>query len=79
MRHYNVYLEVDGSQVRVGEIEGNSSEDAQFFYSKEYIARKDSRAIRSYAFSSARRNCYQSHVVDISDCRRNYHARSCRI
>ena len=45
MRHYNVYLEVDGSQVRVGEIEGNSSEDAQFFYSKEYIARKDSRAI----------------------------------
>ena len=34
MRHYNVYLEVDGSQVRVGEIEGNSSEDARFSYSK---------------------------------------------
>ena len=45
MRHYNVYLEVDGSQVRVGEIEGNSSEDAFFSYSKEYITRNDSRAI----------------------------------
>ncbi len=45
MRHYNVYLEVDGSQVRVGEIEGHSSEDARFSYSKEYIARNDSRAI----------------------------------
>ncbi|MCR5391541.1 MAG: HipA domain-containing protein [Lachnospiraceae bacterium] len=45
MRHYNVYLEVDGSQVRVGEIEGNSSEDARFSYSKEYISRNDSKAI----------------------------------
>ncbi len=45
MRHYNVYLEVDGSQVRVGEIEGNFSEDARFSYSKEYISRNDSRAI----------------------------------
>ena len=45
MRHYNVYLEVDGSQVRVGEIEGDSSEDAFFSYSKEYITRNDSRAI----------------------------------
>ena len=45
MRHYNVYLEVDGSQVRVGEIEGNSSEEAFFSYSKEYITRNDSRAI----------------------------------
>ena len=45
MRHYYVYLEVDGSQVRVGEIEGNSSEDARFSYSKEYISRNDSKAI----------------------------------
>jgi serine/threonine-protein kinase HipA len=45
MRHYNVYLEIDGSQVKVGEIEGNSSEDACFSYSKEYVARTDSRAI----------------------------------
>lgn len=45
MRHYNVYLEIDGSQVKVGEIEGNSSEDARFSYSKEYVARADSRAI----------------------------------
>ncbi len=45
MRHYNVYLEVDGRQVRVGEIEGNSSEDACFSYSKEYIERNDSRAV----------------------------------
>ncbi|WP_026492714.1 HipA domain-containing protein [Butyrivibrio sp. XPD2002] len=45
MRHYNVYLEIDGSQVKVGEIEGNSSEDASFSYSKEYVARTDSRAI----------------------------------
>ncbi|WP_026664347.1 HipA domain-containing protein [Butyrivibrio sp. FC2001] len=45
MRHYNVYLEIDGSQVKVGVIEGNSSEDASFSYSKEYVARTDSRAI----------------------------------
>ncbi|MCR5344182.1 MAG: HipA domain-containing protein [Butyrivibrio sp.] len=45
MRHYNVYLEIDGSQAKVGEIEGNSSEDASFSYSKEYVARTDSRAI----------------------------------
>ena len=45
MRHYNVFLEVDGSQVRVGEIKGYSSEDAFFSYSKEYITRNDSRAI----------------------------------
>ena len=29
MRHYNVYLEVDGDQVNVGDIEGNSSEELQ--------------------------------------------------
>lgn len=45
MRHYNVYLEIDGSQVKVGEIEGNSSEDARFSYSKEYIAQNNSIAI----------------------------------
>lgn len=45
MRHYHVYLELDGRQVRVGEIEGNSSEDARFSYSKEYIAGNDARAI----------------------------------
>ena len=45
MRHYNVYLEVNGSQVRIGDIEGNSSEDARFSYAKEYVAKNDSRAI----------------------------------
>ena len=45
MRHYNVYLEVDGRQKRVGIIEGNSSEDACFSYSKEYISEKDPRAV----------------------------------
>jgi serine/threonine-protein kinase HipA len=34
MRHYNVYLEVEGNQVKVGEIEGNSSEDAPFLIFK---------------------------------------------
>lgn len=45
MRKYNVYLEVDGRQIRVGRIEGNSSEDAHFSYSKEYISGNDSGAI----------------------------------
>jgi len=40
MIKYNVYIEVDGRQLRVGAIEGNSSEDACFSYSKEYIADK---------------------------------------
>lgn len=45
MRHYNVYLEIDGNQKKVGEIEGNSSENAHFIYSKEYIYENDSRAV----------------------------------
>ena len=45
MKHYNVYLEVNGEQVIVGHIEGNSSNDACFSYSEEYIQNKDSRAI----------------------------------
>ena len=45
MRHYNVYLELNGCQVRVGEIEGDFSDDARFSYSEEYIARNDSRAV----------------------------------
>lgn len=43
MRQYNVYLEVGGKQIRVGEIEGNYSEDARFSYSKEYISKKESK------------------------------------
>ena len=45
MRQYNVYLEVGGKQVRVGKIEGNYSEDARFSYSKEYVSKKESKAI----------------------------------
>ncbi len=45
MKRYNVYLEVNGSQVRVGGIEGNSSEDARFSYSKDYIDGNGSKAI----------------------------------
>lgn len=45
MRRYNVYLEIDGSQVRVGTIEGNSSGDARFLYDKDYISEHGSKAI----------------------------------
>ncbi|MBQ8118525.1 MAG: HipA domain-containing protein [Lachnospiraceae bacterium] len=45
MRQYDVYLELAGRQVRVGVIEGNSSEDARFSYSKEYIEGNAPRAI----------------------------------
>ena len=45
MRKYNVYIEVYGKQVRVGEIKGNSSEDACFSYSKDYISMHGSKAI----------------------------------
>ena len=41
MRRYKVYLEVGGKQVRVGEIEGNYSDDARFSYSKEYITKEE--------------------------------------
>ena len=42
---YHVYVEADGRQVRVGAIEGNSSGDACFSYSKEYLEKKEPRAI----------------------------------
>ena len=45
MRRYKVYLEVGGKQVRVGEIEGNYSDDARFLYSKEYITKEESKSI----------------------------------
>ena len=45
MRKYNVYIEVYGRQVRVGEIKGNSSEDACFSYSNDYISMNGSKAI----------------------------------
>lgn len=45
MKKYHVYLEKDGRQVKVGEIEGKSSEDACFSYSKEYTAGRIPRAI----------------------------------
>lgn len=45
MRRYNVYVEVDGKQARVGEIEGNSSEDARFSYSEEYKEKNNPRAV----------------------------------
>lgn len=45
MRRYKVYLEVGGKQVRVGEIEGNFSDDARFSYSKEYITKEESKSI----------------------------------
>ena len=45
MKNYNVYIEVCGRQIRVGEIKGNSSEDACFSYSKDYISMNGSKAI----------------------------------
>ncbi|WP_022765232.1 HipA domain-containing protein [Butyrivibrio sp. XPD2006] len=45
MRKYIVFLEIHGKQVRVGTIEGNSSEDASFSYSKEYVSQSGSKAI----------------------------------
>jgi serine/threonine-protein kinase HipA len=45
MRKYIVFLEIHGKQVKVGTIEGNSSEDASFSYSKEYISESGARAI----------------------------------
>ena len=38
MRKYNVYVEINGNSIKVGEIKGDSSEDACFSYSKEYIS-----------------------------------------
>ena len=46
MRRYNVYLEIDGSQVRVGAIEGNSSGDARFLYAKDYISEHGPKAVK---------------------------------
>ncbi len=37
MRNLKIYIEIDGKQRFVGNIEGNSYEDACFSYSKEYM------------------------------------------
>lgn len=36
MRHLTVYIEIDGKQTYVGNIDGNSVDDARFAYAKEY-------------------------------------------
>ncbi len=38
MRKYNVGLEIGGKQIKVGTIEGESSNNAQFKYSEEYLS-----------------------------------------
>ena len=45
MRKYNVYVELGGNQVKVGKIEGNSSADGRFSYSKEYLDQGVARPI----------------------------------
>ncbi len=45
MIKYNVFVELAGKQIQVGKIEGNSSEDARFSYSKDYLAKSDAEAI----------------------------------
>ncbi len=45
MMKYNVGMEIHGKQVRVGTIEGESSESAQFMYSEEYISGADPHSI----------------------------------
>ncbi|MCR5156665.1 MAG: HipA domain-containing protein [Butyrivibrio sp.] len=45
MRKYNVGLEIHGKQVKVGTIEGESFESAQFAYSDEYISGADAYPI----------------------------------
>ncbi|MCR4839951.1 MAG: HipA domain-containing protein [Lachnospiraceae bacterium] len=45
MVKYNVFIEAGGQQIKIGAIEGHSSLDACFSYSKEYIAGKNPRAV----------------------------------
>lgn len=45
MRRFGVFIEVFGKQIRIGKIEGNTSEDARFSYDKEYISGIGSKAI----------------------------------
>lgn len=45
MRRFGVFIEVFGKQIKIGKIEGNTSEDARFSYDKEYISGIGSKAI----------------------------------
>ena len=45
MRKYDVILEIQGKQVAVGYIEGESWEDARFSYNEEYLSLNDPKAI----------------------------------
>lgn len=40
MRRLSVYIEIKGTQVCVGEICGNTPEDAVFSYAKEYMEKQ---------------------------------------
>ena len=41
MRRVSVYIEIRGTQVCVGEICGNTPEDAVFSYAKEYMEKTE--------------------------------------
>ncbi len=45
MRKYDVILEIQGKQVVVGYIEGESLDDARFRYDEEYLTQNDPKAI----------------------------------
>lgn len=64
MRAYQVYIELQGKQVRVGEIRGNTSEDARFSYAAEYLSENHSGAVsvslplQTEPFSPERTRCF---------------------
>ncbi|WP_026506618.1 type II toxin-antitoxin system HipA family toxin [Butyrivibrio sp. MC2013] len=64
MKKYDVFLEISGEQVLVGNIEGNSFEDASFCYAPEYLSQSSSQAIsvsmplREISFSPQRTKAY---------------------
>lgn len=45
MKNLSVYIEVNGSQIYVGKIAGNSITDAYFQYAEEYYTRPDAVSI----------------------------------
>lgn len=69
MRKYTVILEIKGEEVITGYIEGNSSEDAIFYYAEDYLSRNDPKAIsvslpiQAEAFSARRTKVFFSGML----------------
>lgn len=66
MQELKVYIEINGQQMFVGSIRGNSYEDACFMYAKEYLSGKAATPI-SVSLSLQKEPFYDAFLLNTGE------------